>query len=484
MLLRQKRNVFIRCFGEIGYIVDSISYTDRVFDKNGAVFLKALSRKPKTLESIATEIALQYNNVDFQTVKNDVEEFFYCLEKDGFVVSGMNEHELSAKDTTFSYKAENKKNIQERYSLYRNNKMLNSETFLNEYMRDNPTLLFLQIEILNKCNERCVHCYIPHQDKNKTLDRDTLLSVLEQFRDMGGLFLIISGGECMLHPHFMELLRQAKEMDFAVTVLTNLTVLNDEVIERLKETSISRVQVSLYSMMPEIHDSITQIPGSFKKTYNAIRRLMDNDIPVEISCPIMKQNKESYRDVYQFARDNNLIIGVDYIMAACGDHTTVNLENRISPDEIEGVIRYIVETDDFYKKRILVRDFETVNRTKFENDIVCNTCVNSLAISSRGDIIPCAMWYGNILGNLKYNTLSEIWNTSPKIKSLQKIRKKDFQQCMCCENINYCGLCMARNANENPHGDYLVINEPTCKAAAFIRKTALHLRETYGFYKT
>ena len=57
MLFRQKKDVFIRCFGEIGYIVDNVSYSDRVFNKNGAVFLKAISRKPKTLESIAAEIA-------------------------------------------------------------------------------------------------------------------------------------------------------------------------------------------------------------------------------------------------------------------------------------------------------------------------------------------------------------------------------------------------------------------------------------------
>jgi radical SAM protein with 4Fe4S-binding SPASM domain len=474
MLFRQKKNIFIRCFGEIGYIVDSISYTDRIFDKNGAVFLKTISREPKALEIITAEIAAQYSNADPQCIKNDVEDFFCRLEEEGFVVSGMNEHELSAKDTDFSYKTQSEK---KQYSLSRNNNVLNSETFLNEYIRDNPVLLFLQVEILNKCNERCVHCYIPHQDKNKILGRDTLFSILEQFRDMGGLFLLISGGECMLHPHFLELLHHAKKMDFAVTVLSNLTLLNDEIIEGLKEVSLSRVQASLYSMTPEVHDSITQMPGSFKKTYGAILRLVENNVLVELSCPIMKQNRESYRDVYQFARNNNLVIGVDYIMAACGDHTTINLENRISTDEMKDVISYIVKTDDFYKKRILSRDFESFDQTKIENDIVCNTCVDSLAINSEGNIIPCAMWYGNVMGNLKHDTLSGIWNNSPKIRALRKIRKKDFKQCMRCENINYCGLCMARNANENLHGDFFAINEATCKAATFIRESALRLME-------
>jgi radical SAM protein with 4Fe4S-binding SPASM domain len=477
MLFRQKKNVFIRCYGEIGYIIDNTSYADRIFDKSGAVFLKAISRKPKTLESIASEIARQFNNADPETLKNDALEFISYLEQDGFVVSGINEQELSAKDTGFSYKTSNEKKHTGQADFYRPGNVVNSESFLNGYFREVPTLFFLQIEILNKCNERCIHCYIPHKDKIKSLDRDVLFSILEQYQGMGGLFLSISGGECMLHRNFMELLRQAKKMDFAVTVLSNLTLLTDEIIEGLKDISLSKVQVSLYSMIPEVHDSITKVPGSFKKTYNAILRLIDNNVPVEVSCPIMKQNKDTYQDVYKFADSNNLVMGVDYIMAGCGDHTTVNLENRISTDEMREVIRYIVETDDYYQKRLNSYDFDTIDRNLFVNDIVCNACINSIAISAAGDVVPCAMWYGNILGNIRNDLLSTIWTDSAKIKSVRKIRKTDFPQCMRCENIYYCGLCMARNANENPHGDFLSISEPTCKAASFIRETAFRLKE-------
>jgi radical SAM protein with 4Fe4S-binding SPASM domain len=476
MLLRQKKDVFIRYFGEFGYIIDNITYSDRVFDKNGAVFLKAISRKPKTLESIAAEIASQYNKTNLETIKNDVCEFFNYLEQSGFVVSGKDEHELSEKDIWFSYKTQNNKKRKVQSGLYRNSKLVNSETFLNDYCCDVPTLLFLQIEMLNKCNERCVHCYIPHQDKIKSLDRDVMFSVLEQYRDMGGLFLTLSGGECMLHPHFAELLFQAKKMDFAVTVLSNLTLLNDEIIEALLDISLSRVQTSLYSMTPEIHDYITKVPGSFKKTYDAILSLIDNNIPVEISCPIMKQNRDTYQDVYQFANDNNLVMGIDYIMSACSDHNTVNLENRISTDEMRKVIRHVIETDVYYKKRVLDKDFETSDRNLIDKGIICYTCINSLAISAAGDFVPCAMWYGNILGNIKTDALSAIWNDSVKTKYLRKIRKMDFPQCMHCENVNYCGLCMARNANENPQGDYLSITESTCKAAAFIREAVFSLK--------
>jgi MoaA/NifB/PqqE/SkfB family radical SAM enzyme len=97
-----------------------------------------------------------------------------------------------------------------------------------------------------------------------------------------------------LHPLFCDFLRRAKESDFSVNVLSNLTLLNDDIIAVMNETRLSSVQVSLYSMNTTIHDSITCLKGSFQKTLANIQRLIENDIPVQIACPGMKQNKDSF----------------------------------------------------------------------------------------------------------------------------------------------------------------------------------------------
>ncbi|MDR0758783.1 MAG: hypothetical protein LBF74_01560 [Treponema sp.] len=62
----------------------------------------------------------------------------------------------------------------------------------------------------------------------------------------------------------------------------------------MKANRLSSVQVLLYSIDAEIHDSITKLPGSFVKTRDAILKLIENDIPLQISCPTMNQNKDSY----------------------------------------------------------------------------------------------------------------------------------------------------------------------------------------------
>ena len=140
-----------------------------------------------------------------------------------------------------------------------------------EYFKGKPQLTNLHIEITSKCNERCVHCYIPHDAKVSSIEPDLFYDVLNQCKNMRLLHLTLSGGEPMLHKNFCDFLRKCKEYDFSVNVLSNLTLLDDEIIKEMKMNPLLGVQVSLYSMDSNIHDEITQMKGSFEKTKNEIR---------------------------------------------------------------------------------------------------------------------------------------------------------------------------------------------------------------------
>lgn len=87
-------------------------------------------------------------------------------------------------------------------------------------------------------------------------------------------------------------------------------------------------------MNAEHHDAVTTVSGSFEKTRNAILTLIDNDIPLQISCPVMKINKDDYGGVLRWAHEHKVRAVTDYIMMARFDHTTGNLANRLSIDEV------------------------------------------------------------------------------------------------------------------------------------------------------
>jgi glutathione synthase/RimK-type ligase-like ATP-grasp enzyme len=103
VLYRQKNDVFIRNYGDIAYLINQSDFRDNVTDASGAVFVKALSRRAKSLEDIAVEVAKSFVGVDIAEIKKDAGDFFSVLENDGFLVSGENETELDKKDKRFSY---------------------------------------------------------------------------------------------------------------------------------------------------------------------------------------------------------------------------------------------------------------------------------------------------------------------------------------------------------------------------------------------
>jgi radical SAM protein with 4Fe4S-binding SPASM domain len=490
MLYRQKFNTFIRVYDSgspaerVGYIMTKYKFNDRVTDASGSVFLAALSREPQTIDELAAKIAPAFTGADMDTIKQDAVQFYQTLEEGGFIISGQTPEELDKKDTRFSYKDFNSGTIEKDSAPVTKPADKTSQDYLEDYFKDHPHLVSMQMEITSRCNESCVHCYIPHQNKLHDMEESLFYKVLDQCREMGVLDLTLSGGEPMCHPHFADFLRKLKEYDFTVAILSNLTMLNDEILAVMKEQHSFDIQTSLYSMNPAIHDSITQLPGSFLKTRDTILRLIDNDIPVHINCPSMKQNKNCYVDVLEWAHDHKIKTSTDYIMMARCDHTDSNLDNRLPIEDVENVISGIIARDKDYQREVSRPDFQELDQRDRRNDRICGVCIAKICMVENGNVHPCPGWYNYVCGNVRETPLKDIWENSPKVKYLRSLRRKDIPKCLDCPDRGFCAMCMARNANENQKmsavdtlGDPLIINEHCCKVAALNRKIVLEWRE-------
>jgi radical SAM protein with 4Fe4S-binding SPASM domain len=490
MLYRQKFNTFIRVYDSgipterVGYIMTKYRFNDLVTDASGSVFLAALSRAPQTIDELAAKIAASFTGVGMDMIKQDAIQFYQMIEKGGFIISGETPEELDKKDTRFSYKNATPETIEKNMDTETGGSGTKSQDYLEEYFKNHPYLVSMQMEITSRCNERCVHCYIPHHNKLHNMDESLFYDVLEQCQEMGVLDLTLSGGEPMCHPHFADFIRKLKDYDFTVAILSNLTMLNDEILAVMKEQHSFDVQTSLYSMNPAIHDSITQLPGSFFKTHDAILRLIDNDIPLHINCPTMKQNRDCYGDVLEWAHGHKIKTSTDYIMMARYDHTAGNLDNRLSIKEVGKVISGIIDRDKNYQREVSRPDFKAAYQRDRSNDRICGVCIAKICMVENGNVHPCPGWYNYVCGNVRETSLKDIWENSPKVKYLRSLRKKDIPKCLDCPDRGFCAVCMARNANENQEmsavgtlGNPLKINEHFCKVAALNRKIVLEWKE-------
>ena len=470
MLYMINDNSFVRVFNsEVGFIENKSNFMVHVTDKSGACFLRVLSRKPKTEEDLIQELSKYFFDVDRDMLRKDMCEFYQELEADGFLSSGNTVEEINRKNFSFSYAQLTDSNRAIYSYSPPNDKKISSQDYLDSYFTKNPTLVSFQVEITSRCNERCIHCYIPHEDKLYDIEPALYYDVIKQCCEMGLLSLTISGGEPLINDHFLDYLRYAKGLDLYVILLSNLVNLNNEIIAELKKPPLSSVQVSLYSMKPEIHDSITQLQGSFRQTMESITKLIENDVPLQISCPIMKQNQSCFGDVLMWAKSNKVHIDNNYLLMAKTNHATDNLEHRLDFDEMAMFINNQIIYDKDYQKRIVENIGAPKNITDGNNSI-CGACLTTACMVVNGDVYPCAGWKDYIVGNAKSSSLKEIWEYSPKVLYLRGLRQKDFPKCLACEDRGFCVMCMARNANENHDGDLLRIPDIFCDAAAQNRK--------------
>lgn len=474
MLVRQSKNSFIRIYDncELGYISNQLTKYDRTYNESGAVFLSQISRQPKDIRTIVDNISSIYSEVDCKTIANDFMSFVEELSESQFVVMGESLEELDQKDLAFSYSSNSPKTFTDYYPQKTKQKVQrDTEEFFLRHDQRKPRLASLQFELTSRCNERCIHCYIPNGKKNAGFDMsfERFKYILDQYAEMGGLQVTLSGGEALMNKDIAKILLYCREKDMQISLLTNLISLKKELIPILKDVNLSLIQVSLYSMNAEKHDFITTVKGSFEKTKTAIEKLHNADIPVQISCPIMKANKDGYDEVMKYAQRLRMKAQTDYIMMAQADLNTSNLANRISIEETEKVIRDIMENDVDYQTETLAQEpLSSISEEEFAEMSLCGAGLNDLCVTVNGDIYPCAGWQGFVVGNVFRESLKEIWEHSPKLEQIRKIKQKDFPKCLKCEARDFCNMCLVRNYNESG-GDMFKINEHFCKVA-FLNK--------------
>ena len=482
MLVRQCKNTFIRHYDNEGYITNQLTRHDRSYNETGSDFLKEITRVPRDVEEIVDHLTTIYDgSISRDELKADFIDFIQDLADHLFVVIGDTPTELDGKDLDFSYSMENPKTLVDDYTQETKQQVPETTQDHNlEAAQRKPRIVSLQFELTSRCNERCIHCYIPNAKKNAGGDMpiEKVFSLIDEFAEMGGLHVTLSGGEVFMHKDVIRIMQYCREMDMQISILSNLIALKDAQIPFIKAANVSLIQTSLYSMDPEIHDLITTVKDSHAKTKAAIEKLVAADIPVQISCPLMKANYKGYSAVLQYAQSLRCKAQTDYIMMAQSNLDTQNLANRLSIEETEIVLRDILVWDRDYKEKTLkqkpVTEEIAFDPERFARQPLCGAGINDCCITENGDVYPCAGWQAMVCGNVYKQSLKEIWENSPQFKQVRAVKQGDFPECLKCEARNYCAMCLVRNYNESG-GDMFKINKHFCDVA-FLNKKVVEER--------
>lgn len=375
------------------------------------------------------------------------------------------------------------------------------ERLFQNWVMDQGFMFHTHWELTYRCNERCVHCYNPgaaHSEsetprrENKELDTQQVFKSLDRFAEGGVFGLTLTGGEIMLRKDFFEIVEYARSLGMAVNIYTNALKLDDESIERLANLWVSTVSVSVYSHVPEAHDDITRVKGSFNKAVYALNKLNSLGIKTSMKSVQMAHTLRAYSGVVALADKTGAIPEAELGLSPGVDGAIAPmLMSSQNPAEL--IVAAMTEGFPIY-----IGDASN-NYGEFKRDpkaTVCAAGYSGLSVAADGNIYPCnslpikagnlhehdplEIWH-SALSNRKTITNVQRQNAKPvddlsevtrNLSQWQDVRLENYQECGTHTRCNWCIKCPGMALMET--GSALKPSTTNCRIAN-ARMFAAHL---------
>jgi len=321
--------------------------------------------------------------------------------------------------------------------------------------------LDISLELTNRCNFRCGHCYIPDFDLPDGLSTERIFRFLDELAEMGTLFLTLTGGEPLLRKDWTDIARRARELGFQVMLLTNGALIDESAARLMAELAL-QVRVSFHGADPETFDRVSGRRGSFEQVLESVRRLLTRGVDVELTVPITSLNREAAAGVPILARELGLPLRLYSALVPSKDGALTPLQLRL-PEE-EAVV--------FLDEPPAACHLPGEGQSHVLGDLpLCAAGVRYAAVSASGEVRACTVLPG-AAGNLNEQSFREIWEGSAWFKKLRNITPRDLKECSTCSKLAYCGRCHALALLED--GDILGPSAQACAHAEAIER--LHMR--------
>lgn len=312
--------------------------------------------------------------------------------------------------------------------------------------KNNSGLHILELELTNKCNLDCIHCYV---DKSKTseLSYEVVKKVIKEASNLDVYRLVFTGGEPLIYPKLFQAAKYAKKLG-----IRNLYLLTNGIL-------VNKSNINNLTIFDGIQLSLDDVPShnSLRKNYtnaleNTISLLKQKKIKINLYCTLCKSNIDKIEQIIEYAKKLKVRLGFNTLVVL-----DPSLESqRLSPLEVKSsltlIMKYIskgYKVDLSHHLRFLVdkqrmMEFNTsinVNSNKIHGG--CLAGIAALYICCDGTVLACP-FLKYPCDNIYKNNLSDIWENN-KFLNILRDRKKFEGECGSCKYVNVCGGCRAQS---------------------------------------
>lgn len=318
------------------------------------------------------------------------------------------------------------------------------------------------LNITNRCNLHCSYCAVsPTKNAPGDLSLEEWKRVVDELARIQVFQLLISGGEPFLYHDFPEILNHILQYHFRISINTNGTLFNVEVLSLLSQSGrLDNIQVSLDGPNSEIHDSIRG-KGTFKKILGGATLLRQWEVPFSFFIVVCRNNKDHLEQMVQLSNElgasritfspmlpqGGALLHMDDLYLSFEEQKTVEAGVRslrkIFPNLIGGSLVQTIEMMD----QISEIDASKNQSTKINKITSCKGGISECSIRPEGWVIPCDRLWEYKVGDVKEESFQDIWLNSEGFQNFRKrfSRSMDsFKECQDCIYIDTCrGGCPA-----------------------------------------
>jgi radical SAM protein with 4Fe4S-binding SPASM domain len=328
--------------------------------------------------------------------------------------------------------------------------------------KDNtPPLDSLDMELTERCNNNCIHCYInlPRDDldaQQRELSTEEIQKILQEAVSLGCLTVRFTGGEPLLREDFEDLYVFARKLGLGVALLTNATLITSALAKVFAHIPpLTPIEVTLYGMKRSSYESVTRVSGSFEAAWHGIHLLLEQKIPFVVKGALLPPNSEEIEEFESWAStipwmDTTPSYNLFFELRARRDSKQKDQfikGLRLSPEEVvaffsRGQEKYLREMREFCSK---------FTRPSGTNIFSCGAGIRGGCVDAYGYLQPCLMLrHPDTVYNLKKGSLKNaLTNFFPKIRQMKATNPDYLVRCARCFLKGLCEQCPARSWMEH-----------------------------------
>jgi heme b synthase len=345
-----------------------------------------------------------------------------------------------------------------------------------------PRLVFW--ELTTGCNLRCIHCRASATELMSPDDLTTreCLAVVDQIAEYAPLILVLSGGEPLWRRDVFEIARHAVSKGLRVALATNGTLVDEAMADRIKESGIVRVAISLDGSDPITHDAFRGHQGAFDSAVRGLQHLQNIGISTQINTTVSRHNVHQLPEMVKLAQKLKVDAFHLFLLVPVGCGLTIAEDQSVDAAEAERILEWFYDRSldsgmelkatcapQYYRiarqqraearrQGLPVPELVQTHRHAAahghpgqsapqgtEMNQMTRGCLAASGvcfISHRGEVQPCG-YLPKVAGDLRKQDFHSIWEDSDLFREMRDLNNLDGK-CGYCEFKQVCMGCRAR----------------------------------------